>query len=503
MPLSPIYIPQVAAILSVPVAGTPSERNAQGNQSGGQAIRIAVKVASAELELNDHNKADELRLTLDWHNVGLDVRLIRHATVEFYLGRSETIFDWKPTRRDLRFVGVIVDAERHSSEGDAYEVDLRCLDYTDFFLRAKPFGSSGIPDFSQTLDDAWRRVVSQTPGADVLANRLLWIGDDASRVQELHDVLTGKQTTLQNAEFPRLGSAVSQRFAGLAKVPTKPDTDAWAVWQQTCGMLGLISFIDRDYCVLTTATNYYTETTPPVMVWGQNIAKLSESAQPIFRKGILLTSFDALTGHTIEARFHPDPFKPTGNLRSTRAKAHRAGVNAELSRAEEWEVFAVPGITSPEILYVMAQRVYAEHSKQELQGTLVTSEMVAPTETTEAIVNGATGDVDFQTIAGQIFDLLELRSGDDIRVRFNDSDKDAILALPDTVTRFEYLREHGYSDDIAQILAENVESLAFFDSQMHVRRVLHRIEYHEDGGNYETEITYLNRINTKGADVGG
>lgn len=496
MALAPIYYPQVLAILSVPVAGTPSERQEQGNEDGGRAIRLPVKVASAELELNDHNKADELRLTLDWHAVGLDVRLIRHATVEFYLGQSSTLFGWQPSRRDLRFLGVIVDAERHSSEGDAYEVDLRCLDYTDFFLRAKPFGSSGIPDFSQTLDDAWRRVVSQTPGADVLRDRLLWIGDDSSRVQELHDVLSGKQATLANAEFPRLGKAVAQRFAELAKVPTKPDTDAWAVWQQTCGMLGLISFIDRDYCVVTTATNYYTETNPPVLVWGKNIAKLSESAQPIFRKGILLTSFDALTGHTIEARFHPDPFKP-------RAKGHRAGVNAELSRAEEWEAFAVPGITSPEVLYVMAQRVYAEHSKQELQGTLVTSEMVVPTETTEAVVNGATGDIDFQTIAGELFNLLELRAGDDIRVRFNDNDRDAVLRLDNFTLRYEYLREHGYQDEAARILAENVESLAFFDSQMHVRRVLHRIELSEDSGTYETEITYLNRINTRGADVGG
>lgn len=473
-----IYRPQVAAVLNVPVAGSPSERQVQGNQNSGQAVRLPVKVASAELELNDHNKADELRLTLDWHAVGLDVRLIRHATVEFYIGQVGSDWNWTPTRQDLRFVGVVVDAERHSSEGDAYEVDLRALDYTDFFLRAKPFGSSGIPDYSQTLDDAWRRVVSQTPGADVLANRLLWIGDDASRVQALHDALAGKTTGFQNATFPRLGKAVSDRFAKLAKVPTKPDTDAWAVWQQTVGMLGLISFIDRDYCVVTTATNYYTETNPPVMVWGKNISKLSESAQPMFRKGILLTSFDALRGQTIEARFHPDPFKP-------RAKGHRAGVNAELAKTEEWDVFAVPGITSPEVLYVMAQRVYEEHSRQELQGTLVTGEMQTVTDT------------------GSAFDLLELRAGDDIRVRFNDSERDALVRLPDVVTRFEYLHEQGYQDDVAQILARNFDALKYFDSQMHVRRVLHRISLFDDSGSYETEITYLNKINTKGADVAG
>jgi hypothetical protein len=489
VPISPIYRPRVAAILSVPVAGSPSERQEQGNADSGQAVRLSVKVASAELELNDHNRADELRLTLDWHAVGLDVRLIRNATVEFYIGQADDFGQWTPTRRDLRFVGVVADSERHSAEGDPYQVDLRCLDYTDFFLRARRFGSKGIPDFSQTLDDAWRRIVSQTPGADVLRDRLLWIGDDSSRVQELRDVLSGKLGGMQNAPFPRLKSAVADRFAKLAKVPTKPETDAWAVWQQTIGMLGLISWVDRDYVVVSTSTNYYTETNAPVMVWGKNIKKLSESAQPIFRKGILLTSFDALTGHTIEARFHPDPFKPT-------AKGHRAGVNAELAKAEEWEAFAVPGITSPEILYLMAQRVHSEYTRQELQGTLVTGEMRTSTDASQQLSRFASQPERAD------FDLLELRAGDDIRVKFNDSDRDALLSLPDTVRRFEYLHEQGYSDDVAQILARNIESLKFFDTQFHVRRVLHRIEYNGDSGTYESEITYLNKISTGGADVG-
>lgn len=476
-----IYRPRMAAVLHVPVAGSPEEREAQ-NAGDGPSITLPVRVKAAELEINDHNRADELRLTLNWHSVGLDPRLVRNATVDFYLGEADDDGHWEPSRRDLRFCGAVFNPQRHSGEDEPYELDLKSLDYTDFFLRAKPFGSSGIPDMTQTLDDAWRRIVSQTPGAGVLADRLLWIGDAPDRVQELRDVLNGKQRKLQNAPFPKLGDAVSERFRKLARVATKPDTDAWAVWQQCVGMLGLISWIDRDWCVVSTATNYYTETDPPVFAWGLNVAKLSEGSEAFFRKGILLTAFDPIRGRAIEARY-PEK-SPRTAVEKRRVKAHKGGDEADVLKEAEWEAFAVQGTNNPEILLVQARRVYEERSRQELQGTLITKKMRV------------------DTASGKSFDVLDLRQGDDIKILFNANERDALLALPDLWSRVFYLQDRGYGSDVALILAKNIDSLAMYSSTFHVRRILHRFQIEEDSGTYETEITYTNRITTRGDRIG-
>src|SRR5690606_25269097 len=145
--------------------------------------------------------------------------------------------------------------------------------------------SSGVPDYSQRLDDAWKRIVSQTPGAQALADRL---------------VLEGI------SDFPQLGKAVAARFRRLGKVPTRPDTDAWAGWQQCVGMLGLVSYVDRQNVIVTTATNLYTSENPPRLIWGRNILSIEEERDAaLASKGVGITSFDPLTGTTLEALWPP------------------------------------------------------------------------------------------------------------------------------------------------------------------------------------------------------
>jgi len=82
-------------------------------------------------------------------------------------------------------------------------------------------------------------------------------------------------------------------------------------------MLGLISFIDVDRCVVTTATDYYSAMRPAVLVWGSNLARLSERRDIHFaNKGIAVRSFDPITGRTIEALWPPQ-----GQATSKRAGA--------------------------------------------------------------------------------------------------------------------------------------------------------------------------------------
>ena len=44
-----------------------------------ETLLLQVNVQSARLKRNDHNHADELQLTLDWHDAGMDPRLLSSA----------------------------------------------------------------------------------------------------------------------------------------------------------------------------------------------------------------------------------------------------------------------------------------------------------------------------------------------------------------------------------------------------------------------------------------
>lgn len=458
-----IYRPRMAALLTIPkreranedIAVSTALAATRGSSTDAEdVVHLTVPIRSLRLESNDHNHADEASLTLDLMAVGgLDPRLLRNAVVNVYVGNADEFGRWRPTEEDLRFAGMAKRVRRARRTDEAPTVEIDALDFTTLFLEAKPFGSSGVPDYSQRLDDAWKRIVSQTPGAEALADRIVLQGLDA---------------------FPEIGKAVSSRFRRLGKVPTRPETDAWAVWQQCVGMLGLISFIDRQRVVVTTATNLYTADRPPRLIWGRNISSLEEERDAAMTgKGIGITSFDPLTGTTLEALW-----PSVGDERVKRKGTARARVANEdaLRASEERDYFAYYGVTDPEVLLAIAERVYEERSRQELQGVLRTAEMmVSDTE-------------------GRAFDLLSLRAGDNIRVEVEQELRTTIAAMSSPGHRVEYLVAHGYAREVAEILAANADDVGLVDPTMHVKRVGINIDVDADGGSFEVEIEYCNRI---------
>jgi len=454
----PTYRPRMAASLVVPVMGTRAERIEQAASS--EAIQLLVNPKRIRISRNDHNHADECEVTLDWTELGVDPRMLDHGVLAAYIENADDSGIWNAGRHNCRFIGIIEHIDRSGDLDSPMQVSLKALDYTKLFLSAKPFGSSGIPDYSQTLQDAWRRVCEQTPGAEILADRLVL------------DIGIGETTVTT------LGAAVAERFRKLGKVPTHPDTDAWAVWQQCVGMLGLISYIDLDECYVTTATNLYTEGDAPRLVWGRNITSLKESrASQVAGKGIGLTSFDPLTGTTLEA-YYP----PIGDPRINRKRAKATKVNeAALRKAEDREYLSFPGVSQQDVLEKIAQRVWEERSRQELEGSARTVEMW-----TERVNSK------------KQFDLLDLRAGDSVRIEFDPQDKQILTRLPTRGAQLRFLTQRGYSDDTAKLIVANIDEFARLEPTFLTKDVSIELEVDGDGGSFGIEINFINRIQVSG-----
>jgi hypothetical protein len=454
----------MAALLRVPVMGSAHEKIAQAKSN--DLVQFPIRVRRAWWESNDHQKADTLKLTAEWRDIGTDPRLLTSAIVEFYLGNANDYGDWTPSRDNLRFVGVLQRAQRTAREGEGFSVELEFVDYTTFFLKAK-LPQDGVPDYSQTLDDAWKRICDHTGYYDP---------DSPKKVISSVAQLRGRLEplgALAKKWPPTLGRASSSRFSRLAaKIPVKPEADAWAVWQQAVGMCGLISFIRKDTCCVVEAQDYYTDKNAPRLIWGRNILSMQESRNAeLAGKGVAITSYDPITMTTLEA-FYP----PRGDERS---KQKRAATDKGIP-SEKHEFLPYTGITDQKTLEALAYRVWEERSRQELEGQLTTAEMFTDTVTAES------------------FDLLNLGSGDAIRVEFAEREKHELIGMPSEHERVAYLVERGYSEGVATLMAKNVANFARLKPEFVVRRVTVDFQTEGTDGSFEIQINYANRIQILG-----
>lgn len=460
------------AVLTFPVAGLPGEKIDQYTQD--TAVEFPVRVRRATLVANDHNHADELKLSTEWKDSGIDPRMTSNVNVAFWMGDADERGVFVPAEKNFRFSGIGVVTSRTMGSG-GLEVEMEFQDYTTLFINQKPFYEAGLPWFDQTLAEAWRTICDYTGPRN--ADKQV-----VSLVKNLRDNLIGHPAGIENTI---IGKAVSERFRKRTKVHAKPGADAWAVWQQCVGMCGLISFIRGGQCIVTTATDLYTGDNPPRFIWGQNILSMNESRNMrAVKRAVGLVSFDPMTGTTIEAVYPPygaDEVKKK-HLRPL-GTAKKAPTEEAIRNNDDREWFEYPEVTDPEVLLEIAKRAYEERSRQESEGKIETVEMRV------------------DTLGGTETDVLEIRHGDVIRVEFDRDIRDSLAALGTVGIRREYLLDRGYTDVVATVIARNIGDFLALEPNFYVKSVTSELSNEEGGGTFKVEIHYVNRIQVDGAAI--
>jgi len=456
------YRPRMGARLSVPLWGAPRERIQQSDSSA--LIEFDINIRSLDLLRNDHNHADEATITVDWLDAGVDPRLLSNAIVEIFVGEADDRGDWEMPRDDRRFVGILTDVERASDDAER-TVRIQALDFTTLFIEAKPYPPEGVPTYAMNLEEAWRHICKYAGGKDTAGN---WFQSAELLADKLSPVgVEGWPPSLSEVAPPRIKGP-------LAKTPihVKTGANAWEIWQQTCGSLGLISWIYQDSVIVTTATNFYTRSNPPMFVWGKNISSIKERRNcAMSGKKVALVSYDPLTGTLVQAWYPPRGDQ--GAKKKVKAKKRGA-------KADDYDVFEFNGVTEQAALQTVCQRVYEERARQELEGTIMTSEMYV------------------EGIDGRTAKLLKLGAGQDIRIDVDKEILDGLKGIESIEKRIEYLKSKGYRDSMARLLASNQEALSLLSSVFHTRGVRTRFDVDEMGGTFEVEISYCNRIEVTG-----
>jgi len=472
----PVYKPRVAVRLYVPDVGTPSER-VQQEDDASKVTALDCRAWRVHLNANSLNEADECEVMLSYDDAGLDPRILRNA--EMYVWIDDVADELVPTANNLRFMGIACDVERAFSGSSGKSVRVRALDYTTLFLASKNYPASGVPDFSQTLPEAWARICDNTGYYDLASKKIV------STVQRLRDRI---DITGDIDPSITLGAAVSPRLAKIGKLQVRQGSDAWAVWQTAVGSLGLVSFIRGDRVIVTTATDYYTADDPPRLIWGKNVVEISEvrDVNSLSSKNVGIESFDPLTGKTIEAFWPPLSYVQGGKGQKKKLAASAMG-QAVGVKASDYEIFDCPvPTTDPAVAELVARRIWEERSRQELMGHLKTAEMFVSTP------------------SGGVFDLLSLQGGDRIRVEIERSGLTIVQRLDSLQDRQSAIKDMGYSDQMADYIARNLDAITRLPPEFQVHSVSTTLEtQNAEGGTYEQEIRYLNRIDVSGGSQAG
>lgn len=364
-----------------------------------ETVIIEPLIVESTWTRNDHLQADTLEIVVDARDAGIDVRQLRNARCAFYLyDAASADLD---TSKHLRFTGILMRPERELREGSTH-AKLVFHDWTQLFLEKKQYPTDGIPDWTDTLPQAWAKICDHTGYWDPDSGAIV------SSVEALRERLVFDDTTLANV---KIGDAVPARFRAVSK-PTPPhNADAWKVWQWLVGALGLVSWIDRDTCRVARVQDHFKETAAPTFLWGHNVLSLHEDTDAkITSKGVLLRSFNPLTGQLLEAHYPPtgDPRVKHRRVRVS-SKPRTGGMSDPLA---DFTPYNFPACSDVDALEKRAQDVYEQMSRQDLKGRITTAEMVLPDGTS----------------------ILDLQPGDSIRVEIDRATREAIASLGSFVT---------------------------------------------------------------------
>jgi len=395
--------------------------------------QIVCTPRQVTIHRNNHREADDATVEIDYSSLPLDPRAIRQARVGVYLADVEDP-QVKLSTSDtehLAFVGLVDELETEGSDSGR-QVRIEARDYTGLLLDHT--WSAGALAIDQPLQDVVDDILRATPGA----------GD---MVQEY------AQGTAET---------VLAGLVGRTKWTPRQGDDSWTVLVDLCGLVGLVPVVELDVLHIRTAS--HRSGTAATLKWGRNVSNLrmKRAYDEIRTRQIRVICWDEAARESREATY---PAEPVVLRRKIGADGKVSTDNAPLL------TYHVTGSHSTDRLQELAQAIYDEGARQQVEGEIETREMRdwGNLESTPRLANG---------------DTLILRA--DARLR-------RTIASMSHGEAVEWLISgpEGLDSMAAEALVTSVERADSLASTFYITKATHRWSW-DDG--YEATITFANFV---------
>lgn len=400
-----------------------------------RAIEWQVIPRAAKLERNDIHTADTLSVTLDFREFPFDPRLVRAASVVYYAGNT----DGGPLTLDettMRFMGVVDTPETSLSE-DAQTVTFECRDYTAVLL-----GERARPAMAVALD----RPMDQVLG-DLLATL------PAEWASTIRPVIQGPDGA--SIPWPIVPGAERR----IAKLPVEPKDTLWSLIRRIVEAAGLVAFVELDRLVVSTSRTLGSDGSLRAdanrlhVVFGENLADLRMKRTMTNKtRPVALRQYNPATGDTITSEWPTaaERSRPSGQRRGRPAVVVRrtGGATVTNDQSDQAEEFAVTGTRSGEELNALAESIYRQRARFELEGAFTTHDPVLPQ------VRGSRGN------PAPDFDLWAIHTATTL---YADISEQADLAFDTSAPRADRERAlvaRGYPSEVASVLVTSWSQLS-------------------------------------------
>lgn len=481
-------------------------------------VRGGISPIRATVERNGFRTADTCSIELAWEDIPFDPRLLRSFGVEIIIGSvrsndyqegiggvrdergllTSTIAQspgGEVVRNATRFVGKVDQVKVKFASDEGAMLTLECRDLTAQFID-QPLIAPSL-DLMVPIDVGITQLLAEYP---TLAGMPVIYGDIDDVAPGLAPVPGASVSVVRRA---RRGRVVQQARSGDQKM------NLWDYITDCCVQVGLTPIV-RDYelRLCRPETLYGTTTVAPTpeegnvggvsgrarrMVYGRNIEDLEFTRKlgGVKVPTIEVRAYDALVGRTRWARW---PVRagalaagifgindPPAALRATEVSP--SGANPD----DRVQTFTIRYATDPRTLAQIARSIYEEIGRQEIEGTFKTADLTSFESLEEA-------------------DLLRLNSGDPVEVlvaAYDPTDPSQVptsateLAALETSRRAAYLRDLGWTDDVAMRFAQ-LQNASGLQSIFRTSTV--RIEYDAEDG-VEIEVDFINYVTVRDAPI--
>lgn len=455
----PRAVVRVTAILSLSL-----------EQDATTQVTFLVDPRSVRIERNDFNTADIAEIEIDASRFPVLPRMIRQALVQVYagdaLGVGPDAIDFDDAF--VRFIGYVDSPEMSLNDMDG-TIRWKARDYTALLLDVKRPSVDIVPRYTDSLEDALRRILDSVPGGDSLGLRLLIDG-------------------VESTEWPTLSDGAPPGLAE-ARMPVKPDWTAWHLVKAACDPAALIPSFELDTLVVRSSRGLLPPSRRPAFIYGENLQEFKETRDlGKLREGIGLVGYSVVDRSSLYAVFPPPgdssiaksqskvgKVATTKNGKPKGGKVVKSSAGARFDANDKRKWFPFGAVASQEALDGAAEQIWRRRSRGEFEGSFKCARMVVPDDTA--------AEVDY--------DVTGLASGDRVMLDVLPEHRAILGRYPSSADREAALVDVGYEQGVATALVAVYEAGLDSPREVYVRRATHA---YSEGEGYTLTVDYANLI---------
>lgn len=451
-----------------------------------EPTQIEFTPRSATVNLNGFKEADTFELEIDGKLFPLSPEMLKNAQIELYMFHTDSALDeplvqdlgngkkksnlskWAfdtntdGSRRYLLVAGLIDEATlSYTEDGQSFRVTGR--DYTALLLgkdwpdgKKCPIGQDLSLVVQNLVNEATVRV--DNPNAKTLT--VVYLPPEEVETDKEAKTLTQKTVIIKPPKGAKGSTGIAQRFSGSTynhsatkkkAFPVRSGKTYWDVIYDLCIAHNKIAFV-RGTDVVISDPHTLTQASADKAIrvaYGRNLRHLSISRN-LGRQSvpqIIGSVYSAKERKSITAKWPRDrDLKPTLKRSTDKGKGAReiTGLNTvkEMSR----RVIPPQSITDFKLLEEYLKSCY---------------DAIARHESKVSFATGTLSDLDGR-------DMLQLRPGDPVKVEFDTYITSVFREVSGPQARYDILKNLGYSDDIASLVAFFYDSLRYYQAPIYV-----------------------------------